>query len=77
MSLTRDQARMIVTAHTLAYTRADVLADFELELVQDVYQRVQIGGGLPTAEEMRVIEDARAAMLAAPRQDLTAAGLAA
>lgn len=67
-------------AAALLHQRREVLADFEAELIEEVRGRVM---GDPaavaaiTAAEWRVIDDAMAAMLAAPRQDLTAAGQAA
>ena len=70
----------IIQASALLQQRRDVLADFEAELIEEVRGRVM---GAPaavaavTAAEWRVIDDAMDAMRAAPRQDLTAAGLAA
>lgn len=68
---------LAIRANALAYQRGDVLADFEITLITDVHRRVVRDGGVMTASERQVIEEAVAAMAAAPRQDLTQAGLAA
>lgn len=70
----------IIQAHSLLFQRGEVLADFEAELIAEVRGRVRKDPALVAAvteAEWRVIDDAVAAMRAAPRQDLTAAGLAA
>lgn len=69
----------IIRAHALTYSHADVLADFEIELIREVHGRF-LGQGSTrsiTPAEWQVIDDATEAMSRAPRQDLTAAGLAA
>lgn len=70
----------VIQASALLYQRRDVLADFEAELIEEVRGRVlrdpQVVRAI-TAAEWAVIDDAMEAMRAAPRQDLTAAGLAA
>lgn len=70
----------IIQASSLLYQRRDVLADFEAELIEDVRGRVlsdPAAIAAVTASEWAVIDDALTAMRTAPRQDLTAAGLAA
>lgn len=70
----------IVQASALLFQRREVLADFEAELIEEVRARVLADPkaiAAVTAAEWRVIDDALAAMRQAPRQDLTAAGLAA
>lgn len=70
----------VVQASALLYQRRDVLADFEAELIEEVRGRVLRDPDAVraiTAAEWAVIDDAMTAMRSAPRQDLTAAGLAA
>lgn len=70
----------IAQALALVFQRRDVLADFEAELIEEVHGRVRKDPAVVAAvtpAEWAVIDDAMAAMLAAPRQDLTAAGQAA
>lgn len=70
----------IIQASALLFQRREVLADFEAELIEEVRERVMADPAAVvavTAAEWRVIDDAIAAMRQAPRQDLTAAGLAA
>lgn len=69
----------IIRAHALTYSHADVLADFEIELIREVHGRIRRQGSIRsvTPAEWQVIDDATEAMSRAPRQDLTAAGLAA
>lgn len=73
-------AALIKRARSLLWVRQDVLADFEIALINEVYSRVLANPAsirAVTAGEWCVIEDATEAMLAAPRQDLTAMGQAA
>lgn len=73
-----DTRLRLIRARALASSRSDVLADFEIELLREVNARVASDpGAVVTAAEWRVIDDAVSAMASAPRQDLTAAGLAA
>lgn len=70
----------ISQASSMLHQRREVLADFEAELIEEVRGRVlsdPAAVAAVTAAEWRVIDDAMEAMLSAPRQDLTAAGLAA
>lgn len=67
----------LTRAKALLWRRDEVLADFEAETVREAYARVVVGGGVMSAGERQVVEDATAAMLAAGTQDLTSAGLAA
>lgn len=70
----------VIQASALLHQRRDVLADFEAELIEDVRSRVMSDPAAVvavTSAEWTVIDDALAAMRSAPRQDLTAAGLAA
>lgn len=70
----------IIQASSLLRQRREVLADFEAELIEEVRGRVlsdPAAVAAVTAAEWRVIDDAMDAMRSAPRQDLTAAGLAA
>lgn len=71
----RDQEVRIIRANALMHSKGDVLTDFERDLVREVHRRRDLA--VTTAAEWQVINDAIAAMDAAPRQDLTAAGLAA
>lgn len=71
----RDLQVKIIRANALMFGKGDVLADFERDLVREVHGRRDIT--VTTEAEWQVIDDAVAAMEAAPRQDLTAAGLAA
>lgn len=69
---------VVIRANALLHSRAEVLADFEQALVREVHDRVIIrAGAAPTPSELDVITDALAAMLSAPTQHLTSAGLAA
>ncbi|WEK38655.1 MAG: hypothetical protein P0Y50_08825 [Candidatus Brevundimonas colombiensis] len=68
---------LLIRANALMHTRREVLADFEAETVREAHDRVVLGRGVLSAGEARVVGDALAAMVAAPRQDLTAAGMAA
>lgn len=76
MPLTADTL-LLIRANALLHTRREVLADFEADTVRDAHDRVVYGRGVLTADERRVIDDAISAMIHAPRQDLTDAGLAA
>lgn len=69
----------IIRANALMFTRSDVLADFEIELIKEVHGRLtgSLFSRVVTPAEWSVIDDAVAAMEAAPRQDLTDSGLAA
>ena len=64
-------------ANALMFYRAEVLADFERELIREVHDRIVLRTGVATASELQVVEDALAAMDAAGRQDLTDMGMAA
>ena len=81
MTMAKQSVRVrIIRAKALMFTSRDVLADFEAELIAEVHRRVMddpAALAAVTPAEMAVIDDALAAMLKAPRQDLTAAGLAA
>lgn len=68
---------LMIRANALMHTRRDVLADFEAALVREAHDRVVHGKGVLTDAERQVARDAFDAMRSAPRQDLTAAGLAA
>lgn len=70
-------ALLLIRANALLHSRAEVLADFEVDTIREAHRRCLAGQGELSGAERRVIEDAVAAMLAAPRQDLTDAGLAA
>lgn len=75
----RSNRIRIIRAHALTYSHAGVLADFEIELIREVHGRC-LGQGSTrsiTPAEWQVIDDATEAMSRAPRQDFTAAGLAA
>lgn len=70
----------ITQAAALLWQRREVLADFEIELIEEVRARVRAHAEAVEAvtdAEWRVIDDATAAMRSAPTQALTAAGLAA
>lgn len=70
----------IIQASAMLQQRREVLADFEAELIEEVRGRVMgdpAAVAAVTAAEWRVIDDAMSAMRTAPRQDFTAAGLAA
>lgn len=67
----------LIRANALMFDRAEVLADFEREVIREAHDRVVLKGGVASAEEMRVVEDALEAMASAGRQDLTDKGLAA
>lgn len=66
-----------IRANALMFYRAEVLADFERDLIREVHDRIVLRTGVATVSELQVIEDALAAMDAAGRQDLTDMGLAA
>lgn len=69
---------ILIRANALLHSRAEVLADFEQALVREVHDRVIYrAGAAPTPAELDVINDALSAMLSAPTQSLTTAGLAA
>ena len=68
---------LMIRANALMHTRRDVLADFEAALIREAHDRVVYGKGVLTDAERQVVQEAFGAMQAAPRQDLTAAGLAA
>lgn len=68
---------LLIRANALLFSRAEVLADFEIETIRAAHDRRVLGGGSVTEAELRVVRDALDAMLAAPRQDLTDADLAA
>ncbi len=71
-------AVLLVRAFAWLHFRADVLSDFEIDLIREVHARRRRDPSSPvTPAELAVIEDAVAAMRSAPRQDLTSAGLAA
>lgn len=60
---------LIGQARTLLITRAEVLADFEADLIGEVWRRVRRDASAiaaVTAAEWQAIEDAVTAMLAAP-----------
>ncbi|MEC7797463.1 MAG: hypothetical protein VX755_09090 [Pseudomonadota bacterium] len=76
MTLAADTV-MLIRANALMHSRREVLADFEAETVREAHDRVVYGRGVLSAEEARVVADAVSAMIAAPRQDLTAEGIAA
>lgn len=76
MPMTADTL-LLISTNALMHTRREVLADFEADTVREAHDRVVYGRGVLTDDERRVIEDAMAAMIHAPRQDLTDAGLAA
>lgn len=69
----------LIRAHALTFSRAEVLADFEVSLIREVHGRCMDQRSIRsiTPGEQQVIDEALAAMTRAPRQDLTAAGLAA
>lgn len=73
-----DRIRLI-RAHLLTFSHGEVLADFEIELIREVHGRFRDQASLRavTSAQWQVINDALDAMSRAPRQDLTAAGLAA
>lgn len=68
---------LLIRANALMHSRGDVLADFEADLVREAHDRVVHGVGVLADAERVIVQDALDAMLAAPRQDLTAAGIAA
>lgn len=68
---------LLVRAKAHLYRRADVLADFEAELITEAFGRVVLDGGPLTPAERQVVEAALEAMILAPRQDLTSMGQAA
>lgn len=68
---------ILIRAKSLLNQRAHVLADFEVQVIDQAHQRAVRNGGVATTAEMAVVEDALAAMIAAGRQDLTDKGLAA
>ncbi len=73
----QDAGVLLVRANAHLFSRAEVLADFEIRVIREAHDRVVQRGGVITANERRVVEDALAAMVSAPRQDLTDKGLAA
>jgi hypothetical protein len=76
MTLAADTV-MLIRANALMHSRREVLADFEAETVREAHDRVVYGRGILSANEARVVAEAISAMIAAPRQDLTSAGMAA
>ena len=60
--------RRLSRARFLLATREAVLADFEIALIRDAYQRVSKGLGRLTEAERQVVDGALEAMLAAPAQ---------
>ena len=66
--------RLAIIAARLMVSRGDVLADFELETIEAADARRRFVGAAfsMTADERRVIEEAKAAMVAAPYQELAA-----
>lgn len=74
-----EQQLRVIRANALMFTRGDVLADFEAELIAEVHKGLVQSRftRVVTPAEMAVIDDAMAAMQAAPRQDLTDKGMAA
>jgi hypothetical protein len=62
---------LINQARTLLISRAEVLADFEADLIGEVWSRIRRDAAAlaaVTTAEWQVIEDAVSAMLAAPAQ---------
>lgn len=74
---TKAEKLLLIRANSLMSARLEVLADFEAETVREVHDRVVYRGGVMSAAERTVVTDALDAMMTAPRQDLTDAGLAA
>lgn len=72
--MTRQRITLI-RANALMFSKGEVLADFERDLLREVHGRPDLR--ITTPAEWHVIDAAIEAMTAAPRQDLTDKGLAA
>lgn len=72
-----DDRMVLIRANAFMGSRRDVLAEFERDVIREAHHRVVRRGGVATAMEMAVVQDALAAMQAAGRQDLTDKGMAA
>lgn len=74
----QDEKVLLIRANAHLFSRSDVLADFEIETIKEMHDRVvQCGGAAMTRAERAVVETALEAMVLAPRQDLTDKELAA
>lgn len=69
-----SDARLMVRVRALAILRSEVLADFEIELIAAAWARRALlaDAWRLTAAERQVVEDALAAMISAPHQEMAA-----